>query len=51
MQKTPVYIGIFVEDQKIASKSINNYVKEAMNELLESQEEQDHLVHNDINNF
>jgi hypothetical protein len=51
MQKTPVYVGIFVEDQKVASKSIKNYVKEAMNELLESQEEQDHLIHSDINNF
>lgn len=37
MQKTPVYVGIFVEDQKTASKSINNYVKEALRELVESQ--------------
>jgi hypothetical protein len=30
MHKTPVYIGVFAEDSKTASKDIKNYVKEGL---------------------
>jgi hypothetical protein len=51
MQKTPVYIGVFVEDSKSANKEIRHHVLEGLKEIAENIEDVDPQIHNDINDF
>lgn len=51
MQKAPVYIGIFVEESKSANKEIHHHVVEGLKELIESVEDVDPQIKNDLNNF